>query len=104
MRPSYWSLSNFSEKPAAKLLATSPGGPKFGIGKRPSNGFMEALGLGNPLRRPPEEIACRPVPSGFPVVGSKTIPACAGTTAASVVMTFTGLTQGPPDVVPSAQM
>src|SRR5437870_2828776 len=104
MRPSYWSVSNFSEKPAAKLLATSPGAPKFGAGKKPSNCIMEAFGAGNTLTWPPEEIAWRLVPSGLPVVGSKTIPARAGTTAPSVVVTFTGLAQGPGDVVPFVQM
>src|SRR5207302_8394283 len=103
MRPSYWSLSNFSEKAAAKLLATSPGAPKFGTGKKPSNLIMEALGAGNTLTWPPEEIAWRPVPSG-PVVGSKTMPARAGTTAPSVVDTVYGLAQGPGDVVPFAQL
>src|SRR5205807_2061233 len=104
MRPSYWSLSNFSEKAAAKLLATSPGAPKFGTGKKPSNLIMEALGAGNTLTWPPEEIAGRPVPSALPCAGSKTIPARAGTTAPSVVVTFSGLAQGPGDVVPFAQM
>src|SRR5205807_8552034 len=103
MRPSYWSLSNFSEKAAAKLLATSPGAPKFGAGKKPSNLIMEAFGAGNTLTWPPEEIALRPLPSALPV-GSKTIPARAGTIAPSVVDTVTGLAQGLGDVLPFAQM
>src|SRR5436309_930487 len=104
MRPSYWSVSNFSEKPAAKLLATSPGAPKFGAGKKSSNCIMDWLGAGSTLTLPPEEIARRPVPSGLPVVGSKTIPSLAGTTAPSVVVTFTGLRHGPGDVARLAQM
>ena len=49
-------------------------------------------------------MASRPVPSGFPVVGSNTMPACAGTEPPSVVGTITGLPQAVAETEPSAQM
>ena len=38
-------------------------------------------------------MACPPVPSGFPVLGSNTMPPCAGTEPPSVVGTINGLPQ-----------
>src|SRR5579859_73940 len=59
---------------------------------------------GSTLTCPPLEIASRPVPSEFPVVGSNTMPAWAGTLAPSVVVTINGLAQPLEDVLPSVQM
>src|SRR4051812_15225973 len=104
MRPSYWSELNFSEKPAAKLFATSPGAPKLGVGIKLSNFIMAALGLGNTLSRPPVEKAWRLVPSGLPVLGSNTMPARAGTRGLPGAVVGTSTSHGFGEVVPFEQM
>src|SRR5579863_9125002 len=67
--------------------------------------LVTAVGTdGNTLTWPPVATAFLPVPSELPVVGSKTIPACAGTMEPSVVVTLNGFVQGVAEEVPSAQM
>src|SRR5579864_2131971 len=66
--------------------------------------LLTAVGTARILGRPPLVIACRPVPSEFPVLGANTIPACAGMLPPSVVPTMTGLAQGVGEVLPLAQI
>src|SRR5579864_9023928 len=63
-----------------------------------------AVGTVRILGRPPLVIACRPEPSGLPVLGANTMPACAAMLPPSVVGTIRGLAQGVGEVVPLAQI
>ena len=68
----------------------SPGAPEFGGGRKSNSFVIGAATEGITFTWPPLEIALRPVPSGLPVDGSKTIPAWAGTSVPSIVWTMTG--------------